>query len=280
MKLISPTVCLCLGVFVSALADKKVQKKGSDSEREGRHVGSSDCRQGYSNQYHTEECHQHPVTKYENQCHTEIEVEPVEVCTGPVTRKVCTPSHHHSHKEECSTHYRTECPHRRTKRGALQAVLLASAIAAQRTRGPPQTEHCFTVPHRYCRQISPNSVERQCHAHYTRRCHTHAPSTGRGQGRRRREAGRTKRGLLQAVLLSEAIRVQGIRRPPPTEHCFRAPHTDCKLVPVTTEYESCHDEEVSGESCSTQQQERQVEVCTQVPVETTETVCTTVNNCL
>merc|ERR1719228_912834 len=272
MKLISPAVCLCLFVFVSG-EDKKVQKKAA---REGKGLQlqgpqlqgqSNKCRQDYSNEYHTDtvqECHQRPVTKYENQCHTETVLEPVEHCTGGDTQQVCVPLNVATQKELCHTYHTRVCnrPHSRKKRGALQAVLLASAIAAQ-GRGTHTT--CEIFPHTYCRQ-HPTTYQRLCRSQLFRHCI-------RERRFGKREASRKKRGVLQALLLTEAINQQAPRRR--FNGCYSVPHTECSQVPVTKETQSCH-EEVTPSACSIEQVERQVKVCNQAAVEVLETTCTEV----
>merc|ERR1712083_475859 len=138
---------------------------------------------------YSEECHDEPTTRLEEQCDTSVVSEPVKVCTpgeahqrSPAVPAVKTPVCHttqvESFREECSTSFTRQCERgvrrgrpsrgkqgKRGKRQLLQAALLISALQQQTTEAPqkPRRPRCFRVPHRNCNQYPVSTPKEVCH---------------------------------------------------------------------------------------------------------------------
>jgi len=69
--------------------------------------------------------------------------------------------------EECTT----SCPSSRQKRGVVQAVLLASALASQNggEEEPKPQIRCYYHPHTYCRENF--LTDNTCYTNHYRRCY-------------------------------------------------------------------------------------------------------------
>merc|ERR1711992_151643 len=78
------------------------------------------------------------------------------------------------YNEECKTEYVKHCENnRREKRGVLQAILLASAIASQNpeTTEAPARVRCYHSPTTTCRHNYDNSIDGECSTTYHRYCY-------------------------------------------------------------------------------------------------------------
>merc|ERR1712024_84647 len=78
------------------------------------------------------------------------------------------------YNEECKTEYVKHCENnRREKRGVLQAILLASAIASQNpeTTEAPARVRCYHSPTTTCRHNYDGSIDGECSTTYHRYCY-------------------------------------------------------------------------------------------------------------
>merc|ERR1711913_219651 len=129
MRLSSLPLFLCLLVSASATfrnKEKRVKEGGKKEEGGGcfevyhteEQLQYSDvCEQSFREVCGTEysqECHDEPTTRLEEQCETSVVSEPVKVCTPGKAHKVCHTTNVESFREECSTSY----THHRCERGA------------------------------------------------------------------------------------------------------------------------------------------------------------------
>merc|ERR1711953_1630013 len=106
------------------------------------------------------------------------------------------------YNEECKTEYVKHCENnRREKRGVLQAILLASAIASQNpeTTVAPARVRCYHSPTTTCRHNYDNSIDGECSTTYHRYCYRARSSTrgGRGEGLSSGEPAKAGEGVRQ-----------------------------------------------------------------------------------
>jgi len=197
MRLSSLPLFLCLLVCVSGTfrnKEKRVKEGGKKEEGGGcfevyhteeqvqyRDVCEQSSREVCGTEY-SQECHDEPTTRLEEQCETSVVSEPVKVCTPGEAHKVCQTTNVESFREECSTSFTTQCerggrrgrPSRKEKQGKrgkrapqlLQAALLISALQQQEPNEEPQEPRrprCFRVPHRNCHQFPVSTPREVCH---------------------------------------------------------------------------------------------------------------------
>merc|ERR1712060_918839 len=108
------------------------------------------------------------------------------------------------YNEECKTEYVKHCENnRREKRGVLQAILLASAIASQNpeTTEAPARVRCYHSPTTTCRHNYDGSIDGECSTTYHRYCY----------------------------------RARGRRSATESEDCAQVPSKRCSLIPGAQE---------------------------------------------
>merc|ERR1712088_990643 len=205
MRLSSLPLFLCLLVSASGTfrnKEKRVKEGGKKEEGGGcfevyhteEQLQYSDvCEQSFREVCGTEysqECHEEPTTRLEEQCETTVVSEPVKVCKPGEAHKVCHTTNVESFREECSTSFTHQCergsrrgrPSRKEKQGKrgrrspqlLQAALLISALQQQETTEAPQEPRrprCFRVPHRNCNQYPVSTPRKVCHQVPHQACH-------------------------------------------------------------------------------------------------------------
>jgi len=199
MHLSSLPLFLCLLVSASGTFRNK-EKRGKEGGKKEEGGGCFEvyhteeqlqyndvCEQSFREVCGTEysqECHDEPTTRLEEQCETNLVSEPVKVCTPGEAHKVCHTTNVESFREECSTSYTHQCERgarrgrpsrgkqgkqgKRGKRQLLQAALFISALQQQNTgtTEAPQEDRqprCFRVPHRNCHQYPVSTPKEVCH---------------------------------------------------------------------------------------------------------------------
>merc|ERR1712223_2060156 len=191
MRLSSLPLFLCLLVSASATfgnKEKRVKEGGKEEEggcfevyhTEEQLQYSDLCEESFREVCGTEysqECHDEPTTRLEEQCETNVVSEPVKVCTPGESHRVCHTTQVESFREECSTSFTHQCERgarrpsqgkqgKRGKRQLLQAALLISALQQQQTAEEEQSleaPRCFRVPQRHCNQYPVSTPKEVCH---------------------------------------------------------------------------------------------------------------------